>query len=38
MLGLGDMYIAGAVLGSVAASVFGMVYGAIHWNKGGENK
>ncbi len=38
MLGLGDMYIAGAVLGSVAASIFGVVYGAIRWNKDGESK
>ena len=38
MLGLGDVYIAGAVLGSIAASVFGMIYGALRWNKGGEEK
>ena len=39
MLGLGDIYIAGAVLGSVAASVAGVIYGAIRWNKdGGEDK
>lgn len=38
MFGLGDMYIAGAVLGSVAASIFGVVYGAIRWNKDGESK
>lgn len=38
MLGLGDIYIAGAVLGSVAASAFGVIYGAIRWNSGGEEK
>lgn len=38
MLGFGDIYIAAAVLGSIAASVFGVVYGAIRWNKGGEEK
>ena len=38
MLGLGDVYIAGAVLGSIAASVFGVIYGALRWNKGGEEK
>lgn len=38
MFGLGDVYIAGAVLGSIAASVFGVIYGALRWNKGGEEK
>ena len=38
MLGLGDIYIAGAVLGSIAASAFGVIYGAIRWNKDGEDK
>ena len=38
MLGLGDVYIAGAVLGSIAASVLGVIYGALRWNKGGEEK
>lgn len=36
MLGLGDIFIAGAVWGSIAASVFGVIYGAIRWNKDGE--
>ncbi len=35
MLGLGDFWIVAAVLGSVAASVFGIIYGALRWNKGG---
>ena len=38
MLGLGDAYITAAVLGSIAASAFGMIYGAIRWNKGADNK
>jgi len=38
MLGFGDIYIAGAVMGSVAASLFGVVYGALRWNKGGDDK
>lgn len=38
MLGLGDVYITGAVLGSIAASVFGVIYGALRWNKDGEEK
>jgi hypothetical protein len=38
MFGFGDIYIACAVLGSIAASVFGIVYGAVRWNKGGEEK
>ena len=38
MLGFGDIYIAGAVLGSIAASVFGVIYGAWHWTKGGDSK
>ena len=35
MLGLGDWYIVGAVLGSVAVSAIGVIYGAVNWNKGG---
>lgn len=38
MLGLGDVWILTAVLGSIAASVFGIVYGALRWNKGGEGQ
>ena len=38
LLGFGDFYIAAAVLGSVAASVFGVIYGALRWNKDGEEK
>ena len=38
MLGLGDFYIVAAVLGSVAASIFGICFGAIHWNKGADEK
>ena len=34
MLGLGDWYIVSAVLGSIAASAVGVVYGAINWNRG----
>lgn len=37
MLGLGDIWITAAVLGSVAASVAGVIYGALKWNcNGGE--
>ena len=35
MLGLGDWYIVGAVLGSVAVFAIGVIYGAVNWNKGG---
>lgn len=38
MLGFGDVYIAAAVLGSIVAAVYGVIYGAIRWNKGGDNK
>lgn len=38
MLGLGDFWIAAAVLGSVLASVAGVVYGAVNWNNGGGDK
>jgi len=38
MFGLGDAYIAAAVLGSISAAVFGMIYGAVNWNKGADNK
>jgi len=36
MLGLGDFWIVTAVLGCVAASLFGMIYGAVLWNRGGD--
>ena len=36
MLGLGDWWIVAAVLGTVAAAVFGVVYGAVLWNRGGD--
>ena len=35
MLGLGDWYIVGAVLGSVVVSAVGVVYGAVNWNRSG---
>ena len=35
MLGFGDIWILSAVLGSIAASVFGVIYGVMRWNKGG---
>ncbi len=38
MFGFGDCYITTAVLGSVAASVFGVIYGALRWNKEGDEK
>ncbi len=38
MLGLGDVWIVTAVLGSVLVSVAGVVYGAINWNNGGGDK
>jgi len=36
MLGFGDIFIAGAVYGCIAVSVFGVIYGALRWNKDGE--
>jgi hypothetical protein len=38
MLGLGDWYIVCAVIGCLSASLFGVVYGALNWNKSGEEK
>ena len=38
MFGLGDWYIVGAVLGSIVVSAVGVVYGAVNWNKGGEEE
>lgn len=38
MFGFGDIYIAGAVFGCIAAALFGIVYGALRWNKGGDGK
>jgi len=38
MFGLGDISITCAVLGSIAASLFGIIYGAVRWNRGGEEK
>ena len=36
MLGLGDYWIVAAVLGCVAAALFGVIYGAVLWNRGGD--
>lgn len=36
MFGFGDIYITLAVFGSIAASLFGVIYGALRWNKDGE--
>ena len=33
MLGLGDVQIAVAMIGCVAITLFGVVYGALHWNR-----
>jgi hypothetical protein len=38
MLGLGDWWIVAAVVGSVAVSAVGVIYGAMRWNKGGDEK
>ena len=38
MLGLGDIWIVAAVLGSIAVSAVGIIYGALNWNKGGGKK
>lgn len=38
MFGLGDWYIVGAVLGSIAVSAVGVVYGAINWNRSGSEE
>lgn len=34
MLGLGDLSIAAAMLGSVAAALVCVIYGAVNWNRG----
>jgi len=36
MFGLGDVYIVAAVFGCAAISLWGVIYGACRWNKGGE--
>ena len=36
MFGLGDLYIVAAVVGCLAVSAFGVIYGACRWNKDGE--
>lgn len=39
MFGLGDFSIVAAVLGCVAASAAGVIYGAVNWNRtAGKNK
>ena len=39
MLGLGDVWILLAMLGSIGITVFAVIYGAITWNSGdGEAK
>lgn len=38
MFGLGDWYIVCAVIGCVAVSLFGVVYGALNWNNSGEKE
>jgi len=37
MLGLGDLWIFCAIIGCLAVTAFGVVYGICNWNKGGEN-
>ena len=38
MLGLGDWWIAAAVVGCLVVSALGVIYGALNWNKSGENE
>jgi hypothetical protein len=33
MFGLGDFSVTAAILGSIAVTVFGVVYGAVNWNR-----
>ena len=36
MLGLGDVWILLAMLGSIGRTVFAVIYGAVTWNSGDE--
>ena len=38
MLGLGDVWILLAMLGSIGVTVFAVIYGALTWNSGDEVK
>ena len=38
MLGLGDGWILAAMIGCVAATVVGVIYGAVNWNRGGNGE
>lgn len=38
MFGFGDWYIVCAVIGCVAVTLFGVVYGALNWNNSGEKE
>ena len=38
MLGLGDGWILAAMIGCVAATVVGVIYGAVNWNRGGNRE
>ena len=33
MFGLGDFSVTAAILGSIIVSLFGVIYGAINWNR-----
>jgi len=37
MLGLGDLSILAAMLGSIAAALVCVIYGAVNWNRGSED-
>ena len=34
MFGLGDFSVTAAILGSIIVSLFGVIYGAVNWNRG----
>ena len=38
MLGLGDVWILLAMLGSIGITVFAVIYGAITWNSGDDDE
>ena len=33
MFGLGDLSVTAAILGSILVAAFGVVYGAVNWNR-----
>ncbi len=37
MLGLGDFTTAAAMIGCILVTLFGVIYGTVNWNNGGED-